>query len=66
MNFGLVEALEKTLAPATKQLIDALSHIQSQLKEVAAGQRRTNELLTELLRRQPQTTPRPRQTGEKK
>ena len=51
MNFGLVEALEKALAPATRQLHELLEGITEQ-------QRQTNELLTELLQQGRKPTPR--------
>jgi hypothetical protein len=42
MNFGLVEALEKALAPATRQLHELLEGI-------TAEQRETNQLLRQFL-----------------
>ncbi len=49
MNFGLIEALEKALAKPAVELNERLDKLAELLQGVTAEQRRTNELLTQLV-----------------
>lgn len=56
-NFGLIDGLTTALHEPTKQLHDRLDRLAELLEGVTAEQRRTNELLTQLVAK-PKRAPR--------